>query len=120
MGSSRSGRLSDYSGSSKKDGTGGQSGNDRCRQAFSCKLEEVALSDFYAANTSVPAPGTELALVHDRRIFAVIPGGIKVGALPTDRNYLAGCIKEGNTYIGVVTASGLTPIPYVSADFTAK
>ncbi|PDT00775.1 hypothetical protein CO666_29105 [Rhizobium chutanense] len=120
MGSSRSGHLSDYSGSSKTDGTGGTSGSDRCRQAFSCKLEEVAQCDFYVTNSTIPNPGTELSLVHEGRIFAVTSDGTKVGALPTALNYLAGCMKDGNAYVGVVTASGLHPIPYVSADFTAQ
>ena len=120
MGSSGSGHFSDYSGSRKADGTGGTNGNDRCRQAFSCKLEEVAQCDFYVANFDVPASGIELSLVHERRIFAVTSDGTKIGALPTAFNYLAGCMKDGNTYVGVVTASGLHPIPYVSADFTAQ
>lgn len=120
MGSSGSGRLSDYSGSSRSDGSGGSSGDDRCRQAFSCKLEEVAQCDFFTTNSAVPAAGTVLSLILDRRIFAVTSNGTKVGALPTSYNYLAGCIKDDNTYIGVVTASGPKPVPYVSADFTAQ
>lgn len=120
MGSSGSGHLSDYSGSSKADSTGGTSGKDRCRQAFSCKLEEVAQCDFYVESSALPTPGTVLSLVLERRLFAVASGGTKVGALPTALNYLAGCMKDGNTYVGVVTASGIHPIPYVSADFSAQ
>lgn len=120
MGSSRSGRLSDYSGAHKTDGTGGTSGIDRCRQAFSCKLEEVAQCDFFMQNSAVPGTDVELSLIHERRIFAVTLDGAKVGALPTELNYLAGCLKDGNTYVGIVTGSGLRPLPYVSADFTAE
>lgn len=120
MGSRRSGRLSDYSGARNSDGTGGTSGVDRCRQAFSCVLEEVAQCDFYVATSTVPAVGTEFFLVHDGRLFAVTSEGVKVGALPTQYNYLAGCIKDGNTYIGVVTGSRVLPVPFVSADFTAQ
>ena len=120
MGSSGSGRLSDYSGSNKADGTGGTSGSDRCRLAFSCNLEEVAQCEFYVANSAVPNPNDVLSLVHDGRIFAVTSDGTKIGALPTAFNYLAGCLKDGNTYVGVVTTSGLHPVPVVSADFTAQ
>lgn len=119
MGSSGSGNLSDYSGS-RGNGTGGTGGTDRCGLAFTCNLEEVEQCDFYVQNNSVPVPDTELTLVHQGRIFAVTADGTKVGALPTSRNYLAACMRDGFTYVGVVTASGSSPVPYVNADFTAQ
>lgn len=120
MGSTGSSRFTDYSGSKKTDGTGGTSGNDRCRQAFSCDLEDVAQCDFFTKTGNVPAVGTELTLVHAGRIFAATPEGVRVGALPTAYNYLAACLRDGNDYVGVVTASALAPFPQVSADFTAR
>lgn len=120
MGSTGSSRFSDYSGSKKTDGTGGTSGNDRCRQAFSCDLEEVAQCDFFTNTGTVPAVNTELTLIHDVRIFAVTAEGVRVGALPTAYSYLAACMRDGNDYVGIITASTLSPFPRVAADFTAR
>ncbi len=120
MGSSGSGSLTDYSGSKKPGGTGGSSGKDPCRTAFSAKLEEVAQCDFFVTNNTVPAADTVLSIVFEGRIFAVTENGTKVGALPTKFNYLAGCLKEGITYVGIVTDSGLQPFPFVAADFTPQ
>ena len=118
MGSSTSGRLTDYSGVKNSSGTGGTGGVDRCGQSFDCSLEEVAQCDYFATHSAVPPAGTELQLVFERRLFAVAPDGLKVGALPTAFNYIAGCMKAGHSYVGAVTASGTTPMPYVSAVFT--
>ncbi|MEP7457517.1 hypothetical protein [Phyllobacterium sp. SB3] len=120
MGSTRSGRFTDYSGSRSNDGTGGASGIDRCRQAFSCALEEVELCDYFVRHSTVPPVGTELVIAHRGRLFAATTQGLKVGALPTSYNYIAACMKDEISYVGVVTASGLLPVPYVSADFTAQ
>lgn len=49
-----------------------------------------------------------------------MPDGTKIGALPTAYNYLAACIRAGNTYVGVISQSGLQPLPYVAVDFTAQ
>ncbi|MFT0737505.1 hypothetical protein [Ralstonia wenshanensis] len=124
MGSSGSGSFSDYSGSSAPRSTGpegagggGTSGVDKCKQAFSTLLEEVAQCDFYTTTRSVPAVGQQLTIVFDKRIFAVDENGTKVGALPTAFNYLAGCLRSGVRYTGVVKSSALKPIPTVEADF---
>nr|WP_321981010.1 hypothetical protein [uncultured Cohaesibacter sp.] len=120
MGSTGSGIFSDCSGSRNNDGTGGTSGVDRCRQAFSCSLEEIELCDYFKTRAALPPVGTELVIVHQKRLFAATQQGVKVGALPTSFNYLAACMKDGLSYVGVVTASTILPIPLVSADFTAQ
>lgn len=79
MGSSGSGRFSDYPGTKPKkvvgDGTGiegGASGVDRCKQAFHTVLEDVGNSDFYSRFRNVPAVGDQLGIVFDKkRVFAV-------------------------------------------------
>lgn len=124
MGSTGSGRLSDYSGAREQSRNGqaaggGSSGVDKCRQAFSTILEEVAQCAYYAAAGTVPPPGTELRIVVAGRIFAVAEGGSTVGALPTSLNYLAGCIESGVQYVGVVTRAIASPVPSVEADFVA-
>jgi hypothetical protein len=113
MGSSGSGRISDYPGSS---GTG--SGSDRCAQAIAVALEDIEHCDFYKAGGTVPAPGQQLRIAHKKRIVAETDAGITVGNLPTAYNYLAGCLKDGWTYTGTVTASnGSGAVATVSADF---
>nr|WP_320167113.1 hypothetical protein [uncultured Methylophaga sp.] len=121
MGSTGSGRFSDYSGiisPGKGSGPGGGSGIDRCTQAFSCYLEEVGNSAFYTKHGNVPSPGTALIVVHNGRLFAQDEHGDFVGALPTSYNYIAGCIKTGHKYIGIVAASSDTPFPHIHADFS--
>lgn len=125
MGSSGSGNFSDYSGSTApKDkagqGGGGTSGVDRCQQAFSTVLEEVAQCDYFVQSQVVPAAGTPLGLVFAKRVFAVDARGVKVGALPTSFNFLATCLRDGVTYAGVVRSSALTPMPTVEVDFVPQ
>lgn len=127
MGSTGSGRFTDYSGSKKANGKGskggqggGSSGTDRCLQALSCTLEEVSQCEFYATNGKVPAPNTSLKVILDKRLFAINDKGVKVGALPTKYNYLAACMKAGFTYAGLVTTSKISPTPAITADFVAS
>ncbi|SDI55268.1 hypothetical protein SAMN04487926_11919 [Paraburkholderia steynii] len=125
MGSSGSGRFSDYPGTKAKDVegdgvgvAGGASGVDKCKQAFSCLLEDVGNSDFYSQFKKVPIVGDQLGIVFDKkRIFAVDVNGVKVGALPTALNYLAACLASGVTYVGLVKSSAEKPVPIVEADF---
>lgn len=125
MGSSGSGRFSDYPGTKAKKAIGegagnegGTSGNDRCKQAFHVELEDVGNCDFYSKFKNVPAIGDPLSIIFDkRRVFAVDAKGVKVGALPTEFNYLVACLEDGITYVGVVSAAALSPVPTVDADF---
>lgn len=124
MGSTGSGRFTDYSGAkttgttSGSGGGGGSSGNDKCQQAFSCTLEEVAQCDYFVQTGSVPPVGSPLTLVLQRRVFAKAVNGHKVGALPTSFNYLVVCMESGVNYAGVVRASSNVPVPSVTVDFT--
>lgn len=127
MGSTGSGRFTDYAGtnttatSSGGSGTtGGTSGIDKCGQAFSSQLEEVAQCGYYTQTKTVPVVGTELRLIFENRIFAITSNGAKVGALPTSFNYLAACLKNNFNYTGVVTMSATTPMPTLVADFAAS
>lgn len=123
MGSRGSGRFSDYTGTIAKnaDSAGGASGVDRCKQAFTCSLEDVAQSAYFSKNQSTPPSGSNLQIVLQARLFAVdAKSGLIVGALPTSFNYLAACITSGINYLGVITVSANTPVPNISADFIAK
>lgn len=124
MGSSGSGRFSDYSGKQNQPAgnggsSGGGSGEDLCRQAFSAGLEDIGQYDLFSTTGNVPAPGTKLTLILSGRIVAVDQNGTSVGALPTKLNYLAGCIRNGFQYVGVVQHSAAKPVPRVDVDFLA-
>lgn len=128
MGSSGSGRFSDYPGTKPTEVTGdgvgmegGASGVDRCKQAFHVVLEDVGNSDFYSQFRNVPDKDAQLGIAFDnKRVFAVDASNVKVGALPTSFNYLVACLADGIVYTGVVTFSSESPVPTVSADFVPK
>lgn len=120
MGSSGSGRFSDYTGSPKTgsgDGSsGGASGTDKCQEAFTVSLEDVASHNYFINNGIAPPIGTELEVSLLGRVVAV-SGLESVGSLPTKFNYLARCLQDGIKYKGIVTASTNGPHPQVQADF---
>ncbi|WP_200948547.1 MULTISPECIES: hypothetical protein [unclassified Bradyrhizobium] len=125
MGSSGSGRISDYPGSSGKgsvESTGGGSGSgggsDRCAQAFAVSLEDIEHCDFHKTTGAVPAPGQQLRIALKKRVVAETDAGVTVGNLPTTLNYLAGCLKDGWTYTGTITSSNASgAVAKVLADF---
>lgn len=125
MGSSGSGSFTDYSNVKKipsvgQGGGGGASGTDKCKQAFTCVLEEVAQCDYYVATSTVPAKDSVLSISLAGRVFAVDSSGATVGALPTSFNFLASCLASGINYIGIVKKSTLTPVPTIEADFVPQ
>lgn len=122
MGSSGSGRITDYPGSSgsgtSTGGGGGGGGSDRCAQAFAVALEDIEHCDFYRRAGAVPARGQQLRIAHKKRIVAETDAGVTVGNLPTTYNYLASCLAAGWAYTGTVTVSNSAgPVAKVSADF---
>ncbi len=126
MGSSGSGRISDYPGSSSQDQPGGGAGSnggppeDRCARAFSVRLEDVEQSDHYLARGSAPSVGTRLEVVQRKRLVAQAANGESVGNLPTSHNYLASCLSAGWKYVGAVQGvSNGPPVIFISADFAA-
>jgi hypothetical protein len=127
MGSSGSGRISDYPGTSQAsgdasqgDGGGQQPPEDRCARAFSVRLEDIEHSDYYQVNGAPPLAGEALEIRQAKRLVAVAANGLSVGNLPTGLNYLAACMKDGWRYAGRVTDSGNgPPTATVSADFAA-
>ena len=126
MGSSGSGRISDYPGSSsqrKPGGTGGGDGTppaDRCARAFNARLEDIEQSDYFLAHQTTPPIGTQVEVVQRKRLVAQTTSGESIGNLPTSFNYLASCLKDGWRYFGSVqqVTSG-PPVASVTADFAA-
>ena len=123
MGSTGSGSFSDYSGATQygsgNESSGGSSGTDRCRQAFSVGLEDVAQYPYYENAGSLPTIGTPLSIAQMGRLVALDNSGVVVGALPTRFNYLAGCIADGIQYSGVVTFATGGTNPQVNVDFAS-
>lgn len=122
MGSSGSGRISDYPGTSSMNGDSGGGGQpeDRCGRAFSVRLEDIEHSGHFKSAGSLPPPGETLHIRQRKRLVAETSAGQDVGNLPTSYNYLAACLKEGWAYTGTVTASANgPPVATIAADFAA-
>jgi hypothetical protein len=134
MGSSGSGRISDYPGASKQagdsrgssgefGGAGGSrgGGDDRCAKAFTTSLEDAEHSDYYHSHSEPPPEGTAVFVAHKKRVVAITSDGESVGSLPTSFNYLAACLKDGWEYVGVVrTVQHNQTGVVVFVDFVAK
>jgi hypothetical protein len=125
MGSSGSGRISDYPGSSSSVRSGGEGGGnedaeDRCTKAFSARLEDVEQSEYCGKHGRTPPIGTQVEVAMRKRLIAQTTDGESMGNLPTPFNYLASCMKEGWVYIGVVqSVTSGPPVAAVQVDFAA-
>jgi hypothetical protein len=131
MGSSGSGKISDYPGTSRGNGSGsgGQDGGagggdgqpeDRCGRALSVSLEDVEHSDYFGTHGTPPPAGETLNIRQRKRLVAETSAGQSVGNLPTFYNYLASCMKDGWGYTGtVISSSNGPPVASVAADFAA-
>ena len=119
MGSTGSGRFTDYTGVRDATGqTGGESGTDKCELSFSCILEDVGQASSYSTHGSLPTIGTTVLIqLGQPRIVAVhSQSGLECGALPTQFNYLAACMNDGHSYVGIVTRVTTTPLPLIQLD----
>ncbi len=115
MGSTGSGRFTDYSGTTSSEGeAGGASGTDKCLMSFNCILEDVAISAYYTTNNSLPNVGDAVQINFGQsRIVAIeVKSQLSLGALPTQFNYLGSvdlcCTYFTQQYIGshiIVNAS---------------
>ncbi len=125
MGSSGSGNISDYPGTSRGGSGGGIGGGgeppvDRCERAFSVRLEDIEHSDYFRTYGAPPPVGETLHVRQRKRLVAETSAGQSVGNLPTSYNYLASCMKSGWGYTGTVrTTSVAPPITTIAADFGA-
>ncbi len=126
MGSSGSGKISDYPGSASTGKSGGEGGGsdagaeDRCEKAFSARLEDVEQSEYYRKYGKTPPIGTRVEVGMRKRPVAQTTGGESIGNLPTSFNYIASCMKEGWAYIGVVqSAKSGPPVASIQVDFAA-
>ena len=122
MGSTGTGHLSDYSDykHAQPGVTGGKDTVYICDRAVATSLEDVATSDYLKKYGSVPATGTPVIITVNKRIVAVDDKGNTIGNLPTEYNYLLGCLQEGYQYEGQVTDSYDTPLPSVNIAVTPQ
>ena len=128
MGSSGSGRLTDYPGGSQQQPApgsassggasgGGPAGGDPCLiDRDHVELEEIELCEYFGAAGDVPAPGTDVVvlpeLVDGRIVVALASTQATLGYLPTEHNDLVSCLGRFD-YVGEVTGSQPTPIPRI-------
>ena len=115
MGSTGSGHLSDYSDyvGAIKGVTGGDDLVNVCDKAVTTSLEDVATSEFYKKYNTIPSLNTRVSIILDVRLVAKNSEGVTIGNLPTNLNYLLGCIEEGYQYEGVVVRAYEKPLPAV-------
>ncbi len=112
MGSSGTGKFSDYSKSTQANtsgGNGGSSGEDPCAAEVDAVLEEVERSQYYKLHNSLPSVGIHVGVMLKERLAVEVNGEL-IGYLPTEYNYLASCIKSGSTYSGVITSVANHPV----------
>ncbi|RLC63580.1 MAG: hypothetical protein DRI01_04965 [Chloroflexi bacterium] len=127
MGSTGTGRFSDYSnssgGSEKSTKMGGNAkstggAGNRCEKNLKVSLEEVAVCTYYSDHGDVPPVNTDVDVISKlvgRRIGVQTSTVSElIGYLPTEYNYLRQCMEQGYSYSGAVTSSSLKPIPRIS------
>lgn len=81
------------------------------------RLEDVALSEYFVKNESVPPFGSSVELEnrinHGRLVVRLLSTEEVLGNLPTQYNYLLTCLQSGMRYTGTVVSSGEMPIPFI-------
>jgi hypothetical protein len=141
MGSSGSGHFTDYSKKpgSKKRGTevpgskggggaggasGGSSGDDPCNKAIGdISLEEIARCEYYQKHSDVPRMSTHVRVrqtLVEHRIGVETDKGELLGYLPTEYNYLLGCMEAGVSYVGLIKSVLDVKVPKISIDLRPK
>lgn len=119
MGSTGSGRFTDYSGQTPENGegkTGGSSEENRCEKAFSAMLEEIERCTYFKEKDSVPEVGEIVTIGFDGRPLAISKEGHIIGYLPTKFNYIKMCMDDGYSYSGRVVSSSNELVAAVTVD----
>jgi len=116
MGSTNTGRFSDYPSAPKTPGapsggsgaSGGQ--DDPCNRVIAEQLlDEVERCDYWTSHQDVPPVGSDVVLLPQlqggRLAVALAGTGEILGYLPTKFNYLRACMEQGWRYQGEVVAA---------------
>lgn len=116
MGSTGTGRFSDYSGTpdgrrsggNGQGGSGGSGGSDCDRAIGDIQLEEVGRCQFFITKNDLPQKHSDVSLdselVSGRLAIKDQKSGLIIGYLPTRYNYLLSCMNEGFSYVGIVNS----------------
>ena len=112
MGSTGSGRLSDYSRfrGAVKGVTGGEDLINKCDRAVATVLEDVETCDYFKKNGKIPEKGTYVKIALKTRLVALDENGDVIGYLPTEFNYLLECLNDSYQYEGEVSGSFNNPV----------
>ncbi|WP_220473649.1 hypothetical protein [Flagellimonas taeanensis] len=119
MGSTGTGRFTDYSGEKPESGdgkTGGSSEENRCEKAFSAMLEEIERCTYFTENEDVPKVGEIVTISFDNRPVAISERGLVIGYLPTKFNYIKMCMDDRYSYSGRVVSSSNELVAAVTVD----
>lgn len=112
MGSTGSGRLSDYSRfrGAVKGVTGGEDLINKCDRAVATGLEDVENCAYFKKHGKIPAKGTYVTVTLKTRLVAVDEHNEVIGYLPTEYHYLLECLNDGYQYEGEVSGSFDDPV----------
>lgn len=81
-------------------------------------LEDVALSEYYLKNKSVPKPKQKVqisdTILNGRLVVELTSNNQIIGNLPTDFNFLRLEIQNGNRFTGEIAFSGIDPMPNIA------
>ena len=125
MGSTGTGRFTDYPGKTKSEGSDGTPQNDtggvnQCERAIgNILVEDIARCPYYIRTSNVPTAGSSIHVSQallGGRLSIVTDANEVIGLLPTRYNYLLQCMAQGYTYSGHILASSLQPLPMVTVD----
>lgn len=120
MESGSGGSYSDYSNGNKdfKNGDKGETSLD-CPDNIIFELEDVGRCPYYSSENTVPAPGTNIALLkelYNNRLAIEDNNKTIIGLVPIEHNYLFECIKAQFNYFGSVINSSSKTTPYVKVE----
>lgn len=117
MGSRGTNKFDDYT--VDRQGPGGSdrpSTDGPCDKAITAVLEEVERCSYFQQYQSLPLIGTPIKLKFEKRLGVATGAGELIGYLPTEFNYLAGCISTGRSYEGSVVSTANTPVAMIRVD----
>lgn len=122
MGSTGYGKFGNYPHltDGKTNGAGGAGGivlSDSCpAELILIKLEDIAHFDFYKTYNTVPKVDDTVLVskeITNGRIVVIHEQENKtIGSIPTEYNKYVNCFTH-YTYTGIITNSGIFPIPYI-------
>ena len=123
MGSTGSGNFGSYHGNGENSNSG-DPGEIKCPTVIeNIRLEDVATSEYYTINHSLPSSGEAICLrdkIHNGRLVVEkIDTHEILGNLPIQYNYLVNCIQKGMQYKGSIITTGEKPIPFIVVNMNA-